>query len=415
MEGLQCARRHPAADDEGIALLVALAVVAILSVVILDFSFSVRVDMHIAANFRDRLVALEAAKGGVNYAMYLLRQDDPGMDNLQDEWAQTTGIVLDRTDPAEVAEETRLEEDDIGFYKHEEFVTAREQGTLPTASIFICDEERKINVNSITSMVSAGTNPPVALPIYREWVETLIENLGLPQVDPYELADNIADWIDTDDDGDAEYTYYETLPQPYSCRNGRMESIYELKLVKGMTDLIFFGTAPYPMQLSGLEEDQWEERGKLGYTMPEYAPWEIQQDPGAIYGLVNFLTAHSTGRINLLTAPREVLLAILNNDDFLADTIIDARQENPQQPRQIEGMIAQVSPALSQILRSAGAITYQSTNFRIESTGKFHRSAVKVIAIVSRDNARNLTVLYWRVEGAKAEESSQDVAWTNAK
>ena len=406
------ARRHPAADDKGIALLVALAVVAILSVVILDFSFSVRVDMHIAANFRDRLVALEAAKAGVNYGISLLRQDEPMQDNLQDEWAQLTGIVLDRTDPYEVAEETKLEEDQAGLYNHEEFVAAQKDGSVPTATIFICDEERKINVNRIPSTLTAANQAP--LPIFREWVETLLENMGLPQVDPYELVDNIADWIDTDDDGDAEYTYYETLPQPYSCRNDRMESIYELKMVRGMTDLVFFGNAPYPMQLSGLEEDQWEKRGRLGYTMPELAPWETQQSPDAIYGLVNFLTAHSSGRINLLTAPREVMLAVLNNDDFLTDTIINAREENPQQAREIQTMIAQVAPALSQVLTRAGAITYQSSYFRIESTGKFHKTAVKVIAIVSRDNARDLTVHYWRVEGARQDDSSQDVAWVNA-
>jgi len=403
MQGLDPRRPRRAAEDKGIALLVVLAVVAILAVVIFDFSFSVRVDMHIAANFRDRLVALEAAKGGVNYGIYMLRQDDPGRDNLQEEWAQLTGIVLDRTDPEELAELSGLTEEEIEFDKHDEFMARQEGGNVATASIVIYDEERKINVNMLAATGSR--------PIYREWIETLIENLELPDVDPYELVDNIIDWVDDDDDGNAEYTYYEELPEPYSCRNDRMESIYELKLVKGITDLLFFGDTPYPMQLSGQEEEQWEEREQLGYTLPDVAPWEREEDFEALYGLVNFLTAHSSGRINLHTAPREVLLAMFENDEFLADTIMDAREENPTQTRELQLLIQQVSPPLYNVVR--GVITFSSSYFRIESTGKFHNSAVKVTAIISRSRNRDTTLHYWRVEDVRPDSSSEDLALAN--
>jgi type II secretory pathway component PulK len=393
-------RQRRAAEDKGVALLVVLAVVAILAVVIFDFSFSTRVDMHIAANFRDRLVALEAAKGGVNFAIYLLRQDDPARDNLQEEWAQPVGIVLNKTNPYKIAEQSGMTEEEIELQKYDEFMDWQEQGNVATASLRICDEERKINVNLLAG---TGSNP-----LCREWIRSLIENLGFPDVDPYELVDNIIDWVDTDDSGNAEYTYYDGLPEPYSCRNDRMESIYELKLVKGITDLIFFGNTPYPTQLSGTEEEQWEERDQLGYTLPDIAPWERQEDPTAIYGLVNFLTAHSSGRINLDTAPREVLLAIFENDEFLVDTIIDAREENPVQTRELQQLIQQASPALYTTV--GGTITFSSTYFRIESIGKFRRSAIKVIAIVSRSNTRDVTTYYWRVEDANPDAASEDLA-----
>ncbi len=410
MQGREFARRSPAADNKGIALLVTLAVVAILAVVIFDFSFTTRVDMHIAANFRDRLVALEAAKGGVNYAIYVLRQDDPGRDNLQDDWAQLggdlePGIVLEKTDPNRLAELTTLTEEEVELYEHEDFLGRAERGNVPTANITIYDEERKINVNLL-----AGQG---GKPICREWIETLIENLQLADVDPYQLVDNITDWIDDDDDGEAERLYYENLLSPYSCRNDRMESILELKMVKGITDLIFFGNRPYPIQLSGLEEEEWEERLKLGYTLPDTAPWEREDDPDAIYGLVNFLTAHSSGVINLNTAPREVLLAIFENDEFLTDTIINAREENPLQAKEINDIILPVSPGLYTILVRGGLITFRSTYFRIESTGRFHKAAVKVTAIVSRDNSRDITIHYWRVDDVRPENMSQDVASAN--
>ena len=405
MQGQVPCRQRRAADDKGIALLVVLAVVAILAVVVFDFSFSTRVDMHVAANFRDRLIALQAAEGGIHYGIYLLRQDDPGRDNLQENWAQVTGILLDKTDPEQVAAESRLAEEEIALLKHDDFVARAETGTVPTATIFICDEERKISVN----LLAEGANAPV----YRRWLQTLLENMQLPEVDPYALVDNITDWVDTDDDGQAEYTYYENLPIPYSCRNGPMESIYELKLVSGVTDLLFFGTAPYPMQLSGMEEDAWEEREQLGYRLPDTPPWEREINPDAVYGLVNFLTAHSTGRINLSTAPREVLLAVFENDEFLVDAILEARELDPTQVREMQQLILQVSPALYNTLVTGGLTSIQSTYFRIESTGKFHKSAVKVTAIISRTNTRDVAIAYWRVEDVPLEAATDDLALAN--
>ncbi len=412
MQEQECNPQRRAADDKGVALLVVLAVVAILAVVIFDFSFSVRVDMHIAANFRDRLVALEAAKAGVNYGIHLLRQDDPGRDNLQEDWAQLNGIVLDKTDPDEIAERVNMSEEELTLDKHEDFLARQKGGNVPTASIVIYDEERKINVNLLGGSLGAQGRRGAANPLHREWVLTLLENLEYPDVDPYELVENITDWVDPDDDGNAEYHYYESLPEPYSCRNDQMESIYELKLVKGMTDLVFFGDTPYPMQLTGLEDEQWEERERLGFTLPETAPWEREEGLEATYGLINFLTAYSNGRINLFTAPREVLMAVFENDDFVADTIIEAREESASQPKEIQTIVLQVSPALYNILFNGGMVGFQSGYFRIESTGKFHKAAVKVTAIVSRNQNREITVYHWRVEDVRP-ESSQDVAWTN--
>jgi hypothetical protein len=192
-----------------------------------------------------------------------------------------------------------------------------------------------------------------------------------------------------------------------------MESIYELKLVKDVTDLLFFGDTPYPTQLSGLEEEQWDERQGLGYTMPELAPWEREEDFDAVYGLVNFLTAHSTGKINLTTAPPEVLLAILGNDEFLTQMILEAREEDPLQTRDILQIIRGVSIPLYTMV--SGYVSFASSYFRIESTGKFHKAAVKVVAIVSRDRNGDISIEYWRVEDVRPESSSEDLAMVDVK
>ena len=59
-----------------------------------------------------------------------------------------------------------------------------------------------------------------------------------------ELVDAILDWLDADDEtrpGGAETEDYETLPEQIVCRNGPLETIEELLLVRGMTTEILFG------------------------------------------------------------------------------------------------------------------------------------------------------------------------------
>lgn len=63
------------------------------------------------------------------------------------------------------------------------------------------------------------------------------------------VANSIADWIDTDSNfgiGGAENDYYQGLDTPYLCKNGPMESIEELLLVKGVTPELYHGTDERP-------------------------------------------------------------------------------------------------------------------------------------------------------------------------
>jgi type II secretory pathway component PulK len=59
-----------------------------------------------------------------------------------------------------------------------------------------------------------------------------------------EFAASIIDWRDTDTDvtsGGAESEYYLMLPDPYECKDGPLETVEELFLVRGATQEILFG------------------------------------------------------------------------------------------------------------------------------------------------------------------------------
>ena len=59
-----------------------------------------------------------------------------------------------------------------------------------------------------------------------------------------DVADAILDWIDTDDEPleyGAEIDYYSSLSPPYAPRNGPLQSVEELLLVRGVTPAMLFG------------------------------------------------------------------------------------------------------------------------------------------------------------------------------
>src|SRR5262249_40885991 len=95
----------------------------------------------------------------------------------------------------------------------------------------LIDEASKININAMLQIDPTGT---VAYNMLMKF----------PNMTP-DAADSIIDWIDSDDDprpNGAESSYYLGLSPPYRCKNGPLDSVEELLLVKGVTPQFFFGT-----------------------------------------------------------------------------------------------------------------------------------------------------------------------------
>lgn len=94
----------------------------------------------------------------------------------------------------------------------------------------LIDESAKLNLNLLDQ-----------LDLDDEESRTLL--LGLPYMTE-EIADAIRDWIDSDDTSreyGVESEYYESLTPAYSAKNGPLETIDELLLVKGVTPDLLYG------------------------------------------------------------------------------------------------------------------------------------------------------------------------------
>ena len=200
-------------DDEkgerGIALLVVMFVIATLSVLVLEFMQSTRINLYIAGNIADGMKAFYLSQSGVNVAAGALLNDvqDNDNDHLFEDWSQALPAM---------------------------------PGGEGWVTVEIADESSKLNLNKLVR--KSGLPDTVRQEVLRKVLLDL-------ELDP-ELINPIIDWVDTDEEAqnggveDASYGYNAGL-DPYPSKNGPFLSINELTLVKGITDEIYQKIKPY--------------------------------------------------------------------------------------------------------------------------------------------------------------------------
>ena len=193
----------PKSDERGVALLLTLLVLTILVALILEFDAEARREYRDAAAFRDNFKATILARASVQAARGVLQQDivkdkqtGQAFDALTDIWA------LPITNYA------------IG------------DGLLNAK---IEDEQGKLNLNDLAADDTAAAKDEKVLRFKR-----LFELL---QINP-DLVDAIVDWVDKNEvqqPSGAESLHYQSLRPPYRAANNRLETLLELRLIKGMT------------------------------------------------------------------------------------------------------------------------------------------------------------------------------------
>ncbi len=91
-------------------------------------------------------------------------------------------------------------------------------------SVYLKDEGGKLNINALTEE-------------HKDMFQRLLQAEGIDQQGAENKTDSLLDWLDEDESPrprGAESKYYESLPESYSCRNGKLEFMEELLLVKGI-------------------------------------------------------------------------------------------------------------------------------------------------------------------------------------
>ena len=234
-------------DESGIALLVVLLAITLLTIVVIEFTDAAQVETHQAFSTRNALQATYLARSGVNVGEALLMLDAqlaamgaaPHADTLDDYWAKPYP-------PLPIGD--------------------------GTAVIRVRDEARFLNLND---MFSGGSLQKDRKAVF----DRLFTSLG---IDPLVMP-AIVDWMDEDSvpgvtPPGAEQPYYLGLQIPRRVRNGPLLTLRELLLVRGMTPAILARLEPFvtvlpadrfrvnintadPLVLRALSAELWENQG----------------------------------------------------------------------------------------------------------------------------------------------------------
>jgi general secretion pathway protein K len=214
----------------------------------------------------------------------------------------------------------------------------------------IVDEGGKINVNSLIDPTTEEIDSK-----NEERLLRLFDSLEMRE----DLANPILDWLDGDDikrlDGAEDY-YYQNLEEPYECGNGPLLTSGQLLLIKGIAEI-----------------------GRVGVDGDKQ--------------ITDFLTIYSDGKINVNTAPREVLQSLdAAMDSSRADSIIRYRED-----KEFSG-IDDLKSVIDEVLfnRIKEIITVKSTTFSIEMEGGYQETRSRIRAIIQK-SAGKTQVLYWQV------------------
>jgi general secretion pathway protein K len=351
---------HIRHSSDGIALIMVMCAIVVLSALAAGFALSMKVETRLAQNADSEEQLLWLGTSGVQRACWILSQHPPGepYDSLNQKWAGGSGSLAESNS---VLSSVSLDNYPVG------------DGTV---SIKIIDLERKVNINT----ASATT------------IQQALTLMGVDANDISVVSDSILDWIGPAGPprvAGAESDYYQGLIPPYYAKNAPIDDLSELQYIKGVTFEIYSGHAPD--QPSGVFHH------KLGFgTAPGQAP-------DYLFGLTNVFTPFSSGKININTADTSVLQMIPGVNAAMADTIIKQRAgpdgvdgTEDDIPFQNANQLAAITGLNPQ--QFSNLCTTRSSTFEVHVTAQLGNYKREFVAILARTSGTDIQVLsfYWQ-------------------
>jgi general secretion pathway protein K len=352
-------------NQRGVALIIVMVAIFTLIVLAGGFAYTMKVEMRLARNHGSETDLEWLGRSGVEMARYLVVQQLSTPERyhaLNQKWAGGTGVTND------IFQNIQLENNELG------------NGVF---SIKIVDLERKFNINS--------ADPAI--------LQQAMNLMGVDPVDASTAIDSIMDWRDADNDphvNGAESEYYEQLNPPYFAKNGPIDDMSELLLIKGVTPEIYWGpnnpNAGLAMNPADLKPAR---RGSRNADKPAI----IQA------GLVDLFTPISGRLVNLNTASAAVLQLVPMIDANMAQAIVNMRAGPDQVPGNDDdtpftgvGELVNVPGMPRQLVQQA--IRYfavSSATFEVTvdaRVGTYRRTYVSILRVNGRD--AQILNFYWK-------------------
>lgn len=209
---------RPATDQRGFALMAVLLGLTLLTVVVLEFAFAMRLEASAGHAFKQNRFALHLAEAAVQQALLEIAS------GATVAAADAKGrLTFYRTIPGSTLAAP---------------LPALDREGVPlgagTFSYRITDEESRLDLNLATP----------------ERLRRLLERLGVDRQARDVVVDSLEDWKDGNElhrvNGAESDDYYLRLPVPYRARNGRLQDVAELRQIRGITPALYEGTGDKP-------------------------------------------------------------------------------------------------------------------------------------------------------------------------
>lgn len=222
-------RRTPApgaTPRKAYVLIAVLIVVTVLALAAYRFTDAMTSEYTVAARSAEAAQTKAFAASGVHYAMGVLADPSTFSGTLNSNPYDNPGAFSAQT----VGSGTKRNGGRFSLISVGDTYTGSGESRY-AVRYGVTDESAKLNLNGLMRLDPTGDTLYKAL-------------LNLPNMTA-EIADAIVDYLDADDTArteGAESSYYAGLSPPYQAKNGPLNSVDELLLVKGVTPQLLFGT-----------------------------------------------------------------------------------------------------------------------------------------------------------------------------
>jgi len=352
-------------NRKGVALILSLVFIALLSVIVVEFLYESEVEASLASVYEGELEAYLAAKSGIAKGIAFLAED---LLNTLNSGAPNVDSDFD------------LLQFNMG--------ASMEMINKAIMHVTISDEYGKINLNALL-MPQSGGEPRERMQLVNALKEFFTLRDTGEGARPEDIVDAILDWLDYNDGdsqrpGGAENDYYMSLENPYPCKNGPMDSIEELLLIKGITPKVYFGD-PEKNQLPLSEyltvHGDWLGRVNINSAQPEVIS-------AIIAGYTNNPADIGIGQRIYDDAHTQPFTDLAQLDAYGIVPKTPAPTQNIKPPRGKEPVFSQSPSQTRNVqarLASSRMFTLQSNVFRICGDGLYKDRMVRIEAYVFRN------------------------------
>ena len=359
----------PPPAPAGVALIIVMICITVLSILAAGFAYSMKVETKLAMNANSESELNSLGRSGVEMARWVLAQQatiaQEPFDALNQQWAGGPGSMLTSNSPLAGVS---LDNIQLGGGKF---------------SVKITDLERKVNINMADQAM----------------LEQALRLIGVDAGELTAITASILDWIDPDSNehmNGTESDFYATLEPPYLAKNGPIDDLSELLLVRGVTPDIYWGgvaTNHLPAAFQNKVGFQQPGGGVLAYDV----------------GLSDLFTPLSSGQININTASARVLQMLPFVDENVAAEIIRLRSgpdgmdgTDDDTPLRSPGEL--VNAGLNnQVVGQIGRYcTVRSRTFEVQVDAEINGYHRYFYAILGRNSPRDVPILtyHWKFSPA---------------